>query len=75
MALPFLLHISSHKCTMNVVLFFKGAVLARSRPAYDVPCTEGGDRTEEGREALPGSNSWSYHQQSGPKCIGLWPSP
>ena len=40
---------------MKVVRFFS-AVLARSRPAHDVPCTDGGDRTEGGREALPGSN-------------------
>ena len=41
---------------MNVVRF--SAVLARSRPAYNVSCTDGGDRTEGGREARLGSNGW-----------------
>jgi hypothetical protein len=36
-----------------------------------VPCTDGGDRTEGVREALPGSTGWGYHQQSGLKCTGL----
>jgi len=43
---------------MNVVRFFFNAARARSRPAHDVPCTDGGDRTEGGREARPGSNGW-----------------
>ena len=44
---------------MNVVrFFFLSVLLARSRPAHDVPCTDGGDRTEGGREGLPGSNGW-----------------
>ena len=59
----------------GALFFFKGALLARSRPAHDVSCTDGGDRTEGGREALPGSNGWGYHKQSGAKCTGLRPSP
>ena len=67
--------LSTRKCAMNVVRFFCSALHARSRPAQNVSCTDGGDRTEGGREALPGSNGWGYHQQSGLKCTGLRPSP
>ena len=33
--------------------------------------TDEGDRTEGGREALPGSTGWGYHQQSSLNCTGL----